>query len=499
MPRFVVEILDADEIPIGSPIPADSVTINERLDETGDITARIPATHARAISLVDAGKRIRVRILDDALENESATFLGLIRKRGTELTAAGPMRTIGGPGIMAELADSICGWWAMFDDVDTETVALTYFVESNTGWSLGDVDAGLGNVSGTFNEDTRLTAIQKIRQRKGKHIRYGSTLRTLDFGSFGVSSGLRLTNVHHLLVDQESNTSIRILTALTLEEDLNEIVNHITGWGAGEDNGFIRTKVTLQDVPEDDATRAPNIKVRKGLIGAETTTIAGSNVVTLKVTSSAGFGPGQQLFIGDKTDYSEPRLTNIYVVSVSDGTTIVVNRDDETGTIWPPGAGEDVIAWPEYYIRNDASYADEPREDLKIASHIDVMGRDEPTDAQWEAAAKDLYDWLFSYMNQRREAQRTYRITVPSVPSSLHVGDTVRLVYSGIVIIEGVGVQWADIDEEDMYILSISRTYNANGSSSVGLEVSNLDRVMQQDALLVTGLLSDTGSIKVRH
>jgi hypothetical protein len=484
MTRFWIDVLDSDNNrlgagPISNPLSASEESV---LDESGQVSAVVPATDTRTKELVDVGTRFRI-----VTENGART-IGLIRKR---LTAAGqqPTITLQGPDLLSELVGYTSGWFSIYRDEDTNTVVLPNII-SGTGWSLGSVDAGLGNYAGILNGMSRLAMIQKVREMKARHIRLGSTVRTLDFGAFGADSGVILTNVDHHRVAQEGNTSIAIVDTLERAVDNWGVVNRLTAWGAGEDDGYSRLKVTLQDVPVSDP-RAANIRIAKGLRGMATTQTTGSSGPVVNVVSSAGFADNQQIFIGNAADYSDPRQVNIVVVDVPNGTQIQINENVAVTTV-----GTDVIAWPQYYIEDAALYAVEPREDTIVWPEIDVVDRGSPNPA-WVPAARALYDRAAAHLNWFKQPQTTYTAGVMRLPDTVRVGDKVRLRYKGVVAVEGGVLEYVNIDTL-LWVLRITRNWSGDGKETARLALSTIDRQRVDDAAIVAQTMGGLDSLKIR-
>jgi len=72
---------------------------------------------------------------------------------------------------------------------------------------------------------------------------------------------------------------------------------------------------------------------------------------------------------------------------------------------------------------------------------------------------------------------------VLNLPTSLRVGDKIRVVYHGSVRAYG-GSYYVDIDD-DLYVTRITRTWQGNGEASASLAVSDVDRPTPNNSLLV--------------
>lgn len=131
-----------------------------------------------------------------------------------------------------------------FNPVDQVVGELTALA---SGWSA-EVDSGIGNTAVTYMGESIFAAIDTMRDRWGQHFRRKTTNaltpRVLQFGAFGVESGLIMQNLQGQ--SQPSFDQKRyVAEVLTIEQttDAEEIINRVVARGAGQGAG----QLTLQD------------------------------------------------------------------------------------------------------------------------------------------------------------------------------------------------------------------------------------------------------------
>jgi hypothetical protein len=499
-----IDLLDSSDNLIGDGPLTNliSVSIAEKLDEIGEVSFSLPATDEKAIAYVGSAVRARVTAPD------GYTATGIIRSRKS--TISPPVLNVSGPDLLAELSALTCGWLAVYNTNagggiygdDINSVVLVNLL-TGSGWSAGSIDASLGLFYGSFNGESRFSALGMLRKRVGKHIRQGSTARTLDFGSFGTAHGYRLQNVAHILKAQDANANLGIVDALEVLQDRDEVCNLIIPFGAGEDGNFLISggydwgKVRLVDLLQTGVYTITDIKVRPGLRGVETTSAAGSSGTTLNVASTTGFRAGSRIFIGDKTNADSAATYKWWattIASITNSTQMQLSAALAAGL----PAGANVISDPQYYLYDATAYAANPREATKSFSEIDVPNRKVSGNiAQFVPAAKALYDRAQAYLADHKTARSVYRVTPIKVPTDLRVGQTVRLDYHGKVTRNGVTQSWLDV-AADLYVLSITRTYNADGSTTATLEISDVLSQRQSDGEMIAGLLGSQGVMQTR-
>ncbi len=474
MTQFVVDLLDSSNNPIGSgPLQnVVSVSVASKLDEAGEIIFSVPATDTKAVALISTAYRVRVRLSSGALH------YGIIDRDFIDVTADQPTRTVRCFDILRELAHYTMGWWCFYNQQDMNTVVLPDLV-ADTPWSTGVIDAALGNLYYRFDGDSRLAALYKIAQVTGKHFRLGTTLRTFDFGAFGVASSIRLINVDHALKAQDTTTDIAIIGSLKIINDRSPVINRIIPWGAGQDGGDTnRAKVSLFHLTPGDS-RWANIKVKPGVRGAQTTISAvgeafGVPNARYTVADSTGFleSPITQVFwCYDPDDLTLGFGYNMVIRDVESPTSIVV-RGSPTIPSPPTSFPAYIISNPQLYIEDATAYAAEPRESVKVFTDVTLT---DTSSTQFEYAASELYNRAWNYLQTHKTPQTTYAISVFNCPDSLKPGDTVQVIYRGAVTRDGVVVKWVDVNDT-FNVVNITRTFEANGSTLATIEVSDLLR-----------------------
>jgi parallel beta-helix repeat protein len=468
MTAFTIDLLNGSNEPIGDGPLTNvlSVSIQEKLDESGAISFVVPATDLRVATLLDQAARFRVRLSSGAL------VYGIIDKDALDATADQPNRTVQGADMLRELQHYSMGWWCFFDDQDLNTIVLPKLVQ-DTGWTLGTVDAALGTIYYSFDGDSRLAALIKIATNTGKHFRLGSAFRSIDFGAFGASSGVTFANVETALV---SNDGIPIISALQLTSDRAPVVNRIIPWGAGQDGGDThRAKVSLFHLTPGDS-RWSEIKVKPGVRGATATIMA----------VGAIDGKDAQYITSDTTGFSDTPITQVFwcydpddltlgcgydmvIRSVHTNTDIVV-RGSPTIPSAPGHFPAYLISNPQLYIEDAAAYAADPHEAVVIFSDVTLT---DLSLGAFESAASQLYNRAKQYLDNHKTPQISYAVSTFNCPDTLHVGDLVHVTYSGDVTRNGVTVSWVDVDT-DLFVVNITRTFNADGSTNAVVEVSDI-------------------------
>jgi len=235
----------------------------------------------------------------------------------------------------------------------------------------------------------------------------------------------------------------------------------------------------LEDAPSScDIRVAHNFRTPKGFA---TTTDDATSGADIPCTDTTGFIVGENIWIGTCADWSQDHEVG-EIQSISAGVSITLTSSLANTY----AAGVDVIQQPIYYIQDSAS----------IASHgyktrvwpAAWIGPVDPSDAaDREEAAYVLYMAAQARLERYKDPYQRYIFPVVlGFPTDVRVGDTVNVVYKGVVApystsypaglvtIRGVNL-YVEI-EGDYYLTRATHTWEASGRQYSEIEVANIDR-----------------------
>lgn len=551
--RFVVDVLTSAGVVDGSgPLyNVLSVEITEELDRIGRIAVTVPATDERVIALVSAEKQLRIRTADGIIAT------GIMHSIALGIGEAGkPTRIVSGPDLLEELVYPTTGYSRVYDDVDVKagivgTHATATSLLGGTNWTQSSVE-DYGKATITYDAVSRFKALTTLARQLGRHVRQGTTARTLNFGLFGANSGIRLTNVHHVLAAQadvtdvawigsasigvvsadvenrlfplgkskfdmrdaqsyQINTSSPATGAITNATNAAPIVVTSAGHGLAT-NDFVRVAEVggntaangdWQIIVVDANTFSLNgstgngaytaggrwdkieaatilVQTNGGPTGVETTTTALITAAdtTFTVASATGIAVGDELWLGDETDWTQ--WHEIVIVDDVTGLTITVLDEFANGY----ANGTTVIRNPQFYVEDAASQGVYGiRENCPPFAWIAPVDKSAEL-AQQQRAADALYAAAKARLTRYKDEYKSYILsTVLGLPHDLRVGEKVRVVFRGAIGVFG-GTLYEEIDA-DFYVVKITRTFAADGKRSAALEVANVSRPTPNNADLV--------------
>lgn len=207
-----------------------SVNIKRRLDGSGSFEVTLPLTDPRALALCQNERRIRLYLHDGRDTRELGR--GVIRRRELSPSEAEKTLHISGPDDMVELTFPSIGRGLIYDN-DSMSTIVNGLVGLATGWTAS-VDAGLGNYSTRIDGGNPLSALIKLAEQNGLHVRPALTARTLEFGAFGDALGIRAFGELSNLEAVQSNDNLLIIERITVLSESSEIVNWVELRGGGE-------------------------------------------------------------------------------------------------------------------------------------------------------------------------------------------------------------------------------------------------------------------------
>jgi hypothetical protein len=223
MKRFRIDVLDAQGALLGMIGGATEVAITGSVDKLGEGSFTMAAGDSKS-HLVGAGRRY-------AITDEEDGPLGTFRHRDYDVTGAG-MLTVQMDDALVDLTNEVVGFERSYDDVPVEDV-VGEIVGILPGWAAS-VQAGLGNTTVAFNGETIFAALAQPA--------------TVEFGTFGEASGVRLTNARAAFpADDAGYSEVGFVPpgGITFHQDAAGIVNSVIPFGAG--NGMSALNIMLAE------------------------------------------------------------------------------------------------------------------------------------------------------------------------------------------------------------------------------------------------------------
>lgn len=245
---------------------------------------------------------------------------------------------------------------------------------------------------------------------------------------------------------------------------------YIRGWFRREGDTHIRFGTFATTTPSLTFT-APDIVIdgpamNQALITQIARTRNGGSVVNRVYPVGAGIGE-------TKLDLRYSTRTSPYTVqssSVGGGTTAWYLEDSTSVNSY--GRVERVVAWNEIRpITNSAA-------DLQNASNA-------------------LYDIASAYLQKYKLESDAYTLQAVEVPSTLRVGDVVRVYWNGVANLETGNVGWLNV-ANNFYVTEIQRQFDSGGNAQTTLSISaNGDEVVGNTEVLYD-ILADVQTLKLR-
>lgn len=437
------------------------------LDKAGQVRVTVPALSQRAIDLVAVETELNIRT------EEGVIARGLLQTWDVA-TGTQPLYNLTGPDLLGELMYLMTGYNAAYDNALTGvsiigTTATVTSLLGDTGWTQGTVtiDADVERTTITFEASTRLNALITLCKQIGHHFREGSTARTLDVGIFGTDSGIRILNPQDMNAEMSGSDVMGYISQIAISTISADLENKM--FPLGKDKFDMRdASATITDIL---------VQTQFGPYGFDTTSDDAVSGATIPVTATTGggrsFRVGDEIWIGDADDWTQDHEYGI-VDSIVAGVSITLQVDLQNAY----AAGQDVIQRPQFYITNAASVSSYgTRESCPQFTWIGLSNTAVNIPIQ-RRAANALYRAVQARMTRYKDPYKAYTISqVLDLPTSLQVGDKVRVTYRGV---GGPGGNvYLDIDD-DFYVMKITRRWDGSGMGGTrgicSLDVANVSR-----------------------
>lgn len=269
---FRIDVLDASNNKVGTgPLTTvEAVSIRRSLDRIGGASLTLPGTDPKT-AVVGIGRKY-------AIYHSRWGNLGTFSHKRQSLAVSGhtPKLKVDTQDALVELVKRSVYYRRNFDDVAVDSVVST-LLALVPGWGAGEVESGIGDTTLSYEGESVYEALDILRDRWGKSFRLGSSDQTLDFGSFGDDSGVRLIRAEAMTPEMDANADVALVTNLDVITEGETIINRVIPVGAGA--GV--TQLTLEHVTVSDA----DYPVQSGL------NADGSNFYYIEdATSQANYG-----------------------------------------------------------------------------------------------------------------------------------------------------------------------------------------------------------------
>lgn len=225
------------------PITVKSATIDRLLDGAGSLTLECVATDERTLTTLTLEKRVKVYVSDEAGTRLIAK--GVVRRRDKSFTAGGLMLAVSGPDSL----DDLKRYSVLLNRQYTQQPRNDVFASlaGLAGWTV-DAEATSLLLSARFDGVTVLSAVQKICEQNGLHLREALTENSLlEIGTFGADCGVVAVSADSLPTGVYANHEVAIIESIQKSEDTEAIANWLIPIGAGEGEAALTLRYSTRE------------------------------------------------------------------------------------------------------------------------------------------------------------------------------------------------------------------------------------------------------------
>lgn len=242
--KLWVDVCDATWTKTGSgPITVKSATIDRVLDGAGTISLECIATDERTLSTLTNEKRVKVYLSDDAGTRLIAK--GVIRNVQKTFSQGGLTLTVSGPDSLDDLKRYSVLLNRQYTQLPRNEVLSS--LAGLAGWSV-DADETASLLSARFDGVSVLSALQKIAEQNGLHLREVLTeSNTVQVGTFGDDCGVVAVSGDSLPNGVYANTDVGIIESIQKTESSEAVANWLIPIGAGEGEAALTLRYCTRD------------------------------------------------------------------------------------------------------------------------------------------------------------------------------------------------------------------------------------------------------------
>lgn len=223
---FRIDILDPNDNVTGVLLTATSLKDERCLDKIGSASFSFPANDETG-ALITAGSKFDIYDIFDG-------YLGRYYFADKSITHSDGIGTISinCKDQLVELTRVSVRFRREYEGVDVSAVVGD--LVSIAGWTSNN-EGSIGDTTVTYEGESVLGALDVLRDRWGRHFRFGLVDSQLEFGSFGDASGVRLINAHGVIqADFAAHPEIAFVDTIKESTDGEEIFNRIIALGGGQ-------------------------------------------------------------------------------------------------------------------------------------------------------------------------------------------------------------------------------------------------------------------------
>ena len=165
-------------------------------------------------------------------EGEGLVFRGLIDRAEWLIDEAGPVLQVSGSSIARRLAWESTLLGRTFDGATLASAVGTLL--AGTGWSTGALDSPATTLLARFDGVPLWSALARVAETFGLHLREDPWNAQVDVGAFGASSGLVLQNVETVSPLLRENQRLAPVAKVAVLAESTEVWNRVIPLGQDE-------------------------------------------------------------------------------------------------------------------------------------------------------------------------------------------------------------------------------------------------------------------------
>lgn len=245
--RLYADVYDAAGERLGAgPVPLLSASVTRGLDGVGSISLAVPGKDARAISLLQNERHVRIYQLDGGAQTARELGRGVIRKLAAGGSASDWALTGDGPDDLDALTRVSVLLGRKYSASSVSTIASS-LVGLVSGWTASA--SGGNTTDARFDGVSVLKALLAVCEQQGLHLRAGDDPNEVEIGAFGTDAGLRLVNPRRGHAALYDNDDVALIESISVDKSSEAVCTRLFPLGAGIGEAWLTLEDATRSTP----------------------------------------------------------------------------------------------------------------------------------------------------------------------------------------------------------------------------------------------------------
>lgn len=240
--RIWADVFNTQDVKLGAVTRLNSISVTKGLDGAGSVNLTFPASDQATLEMLLLERRVQLYIEHD----NQPRLLGKGVIRDLSLDPSNTKVIATGPDSLDALTRKSVLLGRSYDNQTIAGVAAD-LLTLVPGWTANVTSTGA--ISGRFDGSNVLSALIRIAEEQGIHIRESLDQNVIDIGAFGDDNGVVALKPGSITAEIMSRDSILIIDNIKRKSSSRKVYNWIVPLGAGEGGAALTLRDSSHTIP----------------------------------------------------------------------------------------------------------------------------------------------------------------------------------------------------------------------------------------------------------